>query len=77
MIKGSIVALTLTLGLVNYAQAGCLTGAAVGGVVGHMAGHHGIAGAAVGCAVGHHSAAKKERDNQRSSDSQGNQGPSH
>ena len=41
--------------------AGCLSGAAVGGVGGHLAGHHGVAGAAVGCAVGHHMAVKKQR----------------
>jgi uncharacterized protein YfiM (DUF2279 family) len=33
---------------------GCLSGAAVGGVAGHYAGHHGLLGAAAGCAVGHH-----------------------
>ena len=33
---------------------GCLSGAAVGGVAGHVAGHHGVLGAAAGCAVGHH-----------------------
>ena len=32
----------------------CLKGAAVGGVAGHVAGHHGLAGAAVGCMVEHH-----------------------
>lgn len=38
---------------------GCLKGAAVGGVGGHMVGKgHGMAGAAIGCAVGHHRAAK-------------------
>jgi hypothetical protein len=40
---------------------GCLKGAAVGGVVGHVAGHHAVAGAAVGCVVGHHRAKVKER----------------
>jgi hypothetical protein len=40
---------------------GCLKGAAVGGVVGHVAGHHAVAGAAVGCIVGHHRAKVKER----------------
>ena len=30
---------------------GCLKGAAVGGVGGHMAGHHGVVGAAAGCAA--------------------------
>ena len=38
---------------------GCLKGAAVGGVGGHVAGHHGLIGAAAGCAVGHHMATKK------------------
>ncbi len=38
---------------------GCASGAAVGGVGGHMAGHHGVLGAAAGCAVGHHEAKKK------------------
>ncbi len=41
--------------------AGCLKGAAVGGVAGHFVGHHGLAGAAVGCAVGHHEANKAPR----------------
>ncbi len=42
--------------------AGCVRGAAVGGVAGHLAGHHTLAGAAIGCAVGHHEAAKRARD---------------
>jgi hypothetical protein len=33
--------------------AGCLKGAAVGGIAGHFAGHHGLIGAGIGCAVGH------------------------
>lgn len=41
---------------------GCLSGAAVGGVAGHVAGHHGFLGAAAGCAVGHHQAVKNRRD---------------
>lgn len=37
--------------------AGCLKGAAVGGVGGHLVGKgHAVAGAAIGCAVGHHRA---------------------
>jgi hypothetical protein len=40
---------------------GCIKGAAVGAVVGHLAGHHGVAGAAVGCVVGHHEAKMKDR----------------
>lgn len=42
--------------------AGCLKGAAVGGVVGHEAGRHGVAGAAVGCVVGRHEANKAAKD---------------
>ena len=41
--------------------AGCVSGAAVGGVAGHLAGHHGVLGAAAGCAVGHHENAKQQR----------------
>jgi hypothetical protein len=41
--------------------AGCLKGAAVGGVAGHVAGHHGVLGAGAGCVVGHHEAAKHAR----------------
>ena len=41
---------------------GCLSGAAVGGVAGHYAGHHGVLGAAAGCAVGHHAAVVKNRN---------------
>jgi hypothetical protein len=49
-----------------HAQAaGCLKGAAVGGVAGHMAGHHGVLGAAAGCAVGHHEASKHEREDRQ------------
>jgi hypothetical protein len=40
---------------------GCLEGAAVGGVAGHVAGKHGTAGAVGGCAIGHHEASKKEK----------------
>jgi hypothetical protein len=39
---------------------GCLKGAAVGGIGGHFAGHHGLIGAAAGCAVGVHMANKKQ-----------------
>ena len=41
---------------------GCLKGAAVGGVGGHLLGGHGVAGAAAGCAVGHHRANKRTAD---------------
>jgi hypothetical protein len=42
--------------------AGCLKGAAVGGVAGHVAGHHGVLGAGAGCVVGHHQANKHARE---------------
>ena len=55
-------ALTCTALLPTVSEAaGCLKGAAVGGVGGHFAGHHGLIGAAAGCAVGHHMASKKQR----------------
>jgi hypothetical protein len=76
MLKGSFVALIVGFGLVSSAQAGCLSGAAAGAVVGHMAGHHAIAGAAVGCAIGHHSA-NKEKQNNQTTQNQGNQSNPH
>ena len=33
---------------------GCISGAAVGGVAGHVAGKHAVLGAAAGCAINHH-----------------------
>lgn len=58
------VALTGTLAIVSGAASakGCLTGAAVGGVAGHVAGGHGVLGAAAGCAIGHHREKVKARD---------------
>jgi outer membrane lipoprotein SlyB len=44
--------------------AGCMKGAAAGGVAGHFVGKgHAVAGAAGGCAVGHHMASKKAKEN--------------
>ena len=53
--KMLVVALSAALGCVSATAGtrGCLAGAAVGGVGGHVAGHHGVLGAAAGCAVGH------------------------
>ena len=45
----------------DASAAGCLKGAAVGGVAGHAVGH-GVVGAAAGCAVGRHRANKAERN---------------
>jgi hypothetical protein len=44
---------------------GCLKGAAVGGVAGHFAGHHGLLGAGAGCIIGHHEANKHARERNR------------
>lgn len=58
-----IVPLVVALGAMTPSAqaAGCLKGAAVGAVGGHLAHHHAIAGAAIGCAVGHHMAKKRAR----------------
>ena len=63
--------------------AGCLKGAAVGGVAGHYAGHHGVLGAGAGCVIGHHEATKHAREKAQqqqqgsSSDSEANPSPGH
>ncbi len=53
------VCTALTPGLVS--AKGCLKGAAVGAVGGHVAGGHSVLGAAAGCAVGRHEANKKQK----------------
>jgi hypothetical protein len=60
LVAGAVA--VLGVAAIQPAQAGCLSGAAVGGIAGHFAGHHGLIGAGVGCAVGHHRAAMRERD---------------
>jgi hypothetical protein len=57
-----VAALALSSAALPANAAGCIRGAAVGGVAGHLAGHHSLAGAAIGCAVGHHEAAKRTRE---------------
>lgn len=63
--NGKLVSIILTSALFVTAGAvraeGCVTGAAAGGVAGHVAGKHGKAGAIGGCAIGHHEASKKEK----------------
>ncbi|WP_157825389.1 hypothetical protein [Rahnella sp. AA] len=45
----------------SFAQAaGCLKGAVVGGVAGHLK-HHAVIGAVAGCAIGHHLAAQEKK----------------
>ncbi len=58
----------VALAPIHAQAAGCLKGAAVGGVAGHMAGHHTMLGAAAGCAVGRHEAAKHEREDRAQAD---------
>ena len=63
----SILALgaMLALGVAPFTTAqaaGCVSGAAIGGVAGHVAGHHGVLGAAAGCAVGHHENVKQQKN---------------
>jgi outer membrane lipoprotein SlyB len=56
--------------------AGCLKGAAVGGLAGPEVGSgHGVAGAGIGCAVGHHQA-KKKAEQKTQQDSQHRAEPS-
>jgi hypothetical protein len=59
----TVLALALTAGVMSSPAnaAGCLKGAAVGGVAGHLAGHHGVLGAGAGCVIGHHEANKHAR----------------
>jgi hypothetical protein len=40
----------------------------VGGIAGHYAGHHGLAGATAGCVIGHHEAKRRERERTNSED---------
>lgn len=59
------VALALVVCASPSYAAGCLKGAAVGGVAGHYVGKgHAVAGAAAGCAVGHHRAKVAARKQQ-------------
>jgi hypothetical protein len=64
--KAATLAISLFISLAAISTGadakGCLKGAAVGGVAGHFAKHHGLIGAAAGCAVGRHHANKKDRE---------------
>ena len=63
--KTAILAFTLVSTLTVFSQdaeaKGCLKGAAVGGIGGHVAGGHGLLGAGAGCLVGRHIANKKAK----------------
>ena len=56
-----VLASAVMLSPVGANAKGCIKGAAVGAVAGHVAGRHGKVGAAAGCAIGHHKAAKAAR----------------
>lgn len=57
------LSLIMALGSMGTAQAaGCIKGAVVGGVAGHVAGKHSLIGAAAGCVVGRHMANKKAKE---------------
>jgi hypothetical protein len=53
--------LTFTAGAGAADAKGCVRGAVVGGVAGHFAGRHTLAGAAIGCVVAHHHYAVQKR----------------
>jgi hypothetical protein len=61
MLLAGVLAVT-GVATLSPANAGCLSGAAVGGIAGHFAGHHGLIGAGIGCAVGHHRAVVRDRE---------------
>jgi hypothetical protein len=67
----AIGALALLTAVGSAHAAGCLKGAVVGGVAGHVAGRHAVIGAMGGCIVGRHYAKENEKEraaalNQRS-----------
>lgn len=47
--------------MTSIAQAGCIKGAVIGGVAGHLAHHHAVIGAITGCAIGHHMAVERKK----------------
>ncbi|MGF6440452.1 hypothetical protein [Paraburkholderia youngii] len=68
LLKQSLVVAAIISGMAaanTASAAGCLKGAAIGAIVGHAAGGHGVLGAIGGCAVGRHMAKKKEEEKAR------------
>ena len=62
-----LLALLMIVGTSQANAAGCLKGAAVGGVGGHFVGSgHAVLGAAGGCIVGRHMANKKAKEDAQS-----------
>jgi len=74
MLIPAFLGLALIAGAGSAQAAGCLKGAAIGGVAGHYAGHHAVLGAAAGCVIGHHEASRA-RQNQYDSRNQDYQHP--
>jgi hypothetical protein len=77
MKKSMIVAAAAMLTAVGLASspanaAGCLKGAVIGGVAGHVVGHHGLLGAGVGCVIGHHEANRRAGPDQTGNRDRGN-----
>jgi hypothetical protein len=62
-IKVSLVSLLICFSVGQANAAGCLKGAAIGGVGGHFVGSgHAVLGAAGGCIIGRHMANKKAKE---------------
>lgn len=57
----AVLVIALGMGTGITEAKGCLKGAAVGGVAGHVAGGHGVIGAAAGCVIGRHRANAQEK----------------
>jgi hypothetical protein len=63
--------MVFALGCQGAQAAGCLSGAAVGAVGGHLAGHHALLGAAGGCIVGHEMRKHERRKQAEAAQQQG------
>lgn len=66
MNKTKMIMLSVTMAMAcvtgQASAKGCIKGALVGGVGGHLAGGHKWTGAAAGCLVGRHLANKKDKE---------------
>jgi len=65
--KSMLVAAAAMLAVVGLSSdpagaAGCAEGAVIGGVAGHVIGHHGLLGAGAGCLIGRHEANRRGRE---------------
>jgi len=62
LLTPAVFAILLAFNAASVQAAGCLQGAAVGGVAGHLMGHHTLLGAGAGCLIGRHEADKSARN---------------